>query len=732
MALLVDRITVADLTLAGRLGRRSAFPPEPAKAGSLKMTTRSLLQELRARFAEALNAVAGDSTPVDPQVRASGDPKFGDYQCNAAMALAGRLKRKPRDVAQAIVDAVEVADLAEPLEIAGPGFINIRLKPESLSGRLGRIAPVGEGGVNPNRPELTDRFGIPPVADGDRLRVILDYSSPNVAKQMHVGHLRSTIIGDVFARSLEFAGHDVIRQNHVGDWGTAMGMVILGLWYRETRRRRGETDDVLRRRLVDLQSARESGVDERRALLQPIATDWAADLSDANAAVEPVRLEQLELGYQFVQTLTTVAEKTGVQAPGPDGDIELADIPRLVTQMLQTGGEGNEFERALWEAARAASIGYCQELYDRLGVLLRPEDVRGESFYHARLPRVVDDLRTALTGEGRTAPDGAKAVFREDQGAACVFVYEPDGKPRYANPDGEALPLIVQKSDGAFLYATTDLAALRYRVSELHGQRLIYVTDPRQQLHFKMFFDVGRAMGWAAPTTRLEHVTFGSVLGENRRPLKTREGGVITLARLLDEAESRAFELLHERQRAAESEEEGAAIPRFDEVEMREVARRIGIASIKYADLCRDRNSDYVFSWDKMLAFQGNTAPYMLYAYARIRSIYRRAADEFPDAQPYAADVTIQLDHPTERALALRLARLPETLESIVDELTPHTLCAYLFDLAADFMRFYEACSVLKAPDAASRASRLRLCDLTARGLRLGLSLLGIPVIERM
>ncbi len=696
------------------------------------MSTRSLIQALRGRFAAALRAVAGAEAPADPQVRPSADAKFGDYQCNAAMALAGRLKKKPRDVAQQIVDAVEVDDLAERLEIAGPGFVNIHLKDARLAGTLERIAATPDIGSDDPRPDQTDRFGISPVEEAERLRVVLDYSSPNVAKQMHVGHLRSTIIGDVFARVLEFAGHSVIRQNHVGDWGTAMGMVILGLWYRETRRRRGESDDDIRARLAALQAARDASVADRAALLAPIAADWRSDLNAPDTTVEPVALEQLELCYQFIQTLTSVAAKTDVRVPGPDGDIDLADIPRLVTHMLQSGGASNEFERALWNAARAASIGYCQELYDRLGVLLRPEDVRGESFFHDLLTDTVRELRAALSGDGRVAPDGAVVTFREDQGAACVFIHEPDGRPRYANPDGEALPLIVQKSDGAFLYATTDLAALRYRVSALHGDRLIYVTDARQQLHFRMFFDVGRAMGWAKPETRLEHVTFGSVLGENRRPLKTREGGVITLSALLDEAESRALEMLRQRRRDADAAGEPDAAPVFDEAEMVEVARRIGIASVKYADLCRDRNSDYVFSWDKMLAFQGNTAPYMLYAYARIRSIYRRAAAEFPDADPYGADVALRLDAPAERALALRLARLTETLDVVADDLLPHTLCTYLHDLASDFMRFYEACSVLKAPDAATRASRLRLCDLTARALRLGLSLLGIPVIERM
>jgi len=746
----------------------------------------SLQSLLAARFAAAIAQVAGTPAErVDPQVRPAGDPQFGDYQCNAAMALARPLKSKPRDLAQRIKDAVTpaLADIAEPLEIAGPGFINVRLKAEFLARYLGEIprptrdvasAPRGrrdepmsgtEAGrcAGPSLPlglRFEDRVGLPP-AEGPR-RVVVEYSQPNIAKQMHVGHLRSTIIGDVLARVLAFQGHEVIRQNHIGDWGTQMGAVMLGLWYIRTRLRRGDSIEGVRELHERLKGLTGAAVEARRAALAPICAEWSQDLQDRSLddlSGVGVTLDELELGYVFVQTLMTVAKRTGATVTSREGQPELLeDVPRKVTLMLQSG---HEYERREWEAARDISLRYCQDLYDRLGVLLTPADVRGESFYNDRLPRVIEELRERFgaerdqgikgsrdQGAGRshltTSPPShtVRAEVRDDRGAVVLYLYDEQGQPLFKNPDGEVLGMIVQKSDGAYLYATTDLAAIRFRLLELDfpsggvgAERVIYVTDARQKLHFRMFFACARAAGWITDAVQVEHVTFGSVLGADRTPLKTRAGGTIKLRDLLKEAETRALELLEKRDQGSEGsrdqgeERQGAQLADDEKLA---IAQRVGIAAVKYADLRNDRNADYVFDWDRMLALQGNTAPYMMYAYARIRSIYRKAAERFGAPDVYAPGVKLALNHPTERALALRLARLREAIDAVAAELTPHVLCTYLYDLAGEFMRFYESCPVLAAKDEATRLGRMRLCDLTARTLKLGLGLLGIEVIERM
>ncbi|MEW6199325.1 MAG: arginine--tRNA ligase [Planctomycetota bacterium] len=734
------------------------------------MTHDSLYNLLTAHFAAAVSEVAGATAGgIDAAVRPAGDPRFGDYQCNAAMPLAKVLKTKPRDVAQRIVAAVQprLADLAEPLDIAGPGFINIRLKADFLARYLGDIPappPVESTGPWPvphepaqpapqARAPAMDRVGLPPVEQPRR--VVVEYSQPNIAKQMHVGHLRSTIIGDVFARVLSFEGHEVIRQNHIGDWGTQFGMLIR--WYREHPLPTAQTHD---------------------------------DVLDA-----------IERDYRAAQERF-------------EADAIFADEARRAVTALQ-GGDADANQ--LWRRICQLSLDAIDETYRRLGVLLRPEDVRGESFYNDRLAGIIAELRQTLAGDatplGRASDpppfpggggggsgssatraqnppvvppergDGSalpvvppdrgdgrwpRAEVRDDQGAVCVFLYDEHGQPLFKNPEGDILPMIIRKSDGAYLYATTDLAAIRYRLKEMvfpsgvGAQRVIYVTDARQKLHFQMFLATARAAGWITPEVSVEHVTFGSVLGADRKPLKTRSGGTIKLRDLLDEAEQRAYALLTEREQdaaagpgagpsvaaglrtgrpAPDRDQESAGASPADrdesaaplsEEEKRHIARRIGIAAVKYADLRNDRNGDYVFDWDKMISFQGNTAPYMMYAYARIRSIYRKAAERIGTPNVYAPDVRIRVGEPTERALALRLARLREEIDKVAADLLPHTLCAYLYELAGDFMRFYENCPVLAAPDDATRLSRLRLCDLTARTLKLGLGLLGIEVIERM
>lgn len=710
------------------------------------------------RFEAALRTLGGaTAAATQAHVRAAGDAKFGDYQCNAAMALAKHFAMKPRDLAEKLVATAKLDDVAEKIEIAGPGFINITLKTAYIEsvwaeGLRGYVNPTDAGAsaqaeacgstsVGVPRFAPADRIGIPAAAKPDT--VVLDYSSPNIAKQMHVGHLRTTVIGDVFARVLEFAGHRVIRQNHIGDWGTAIGAVITGLWYIRTRIARGETLDAIRARLTQAIELKGKPVEARRSWLAPIAAEWTADLTQDGESATTSRattLDELELGYVFVQTLSSVAEGSDVRVGGGDGAKRLEDIPRLTTTFLQ---RGDAWERGEWEQARAISMNACQELYERLGVTLRAEDVFGESAYEPMLSKTVSDIRTSLATR-RASGDGAIAAeCRENQGAQCIFLYTAKGEPAYKTAEGEPLPMIIQKSDGAYLYASTDLAAVRHRTETLGATRVIYVVGAPQKLHFEMLFAAARALGWDHGA-RLEHVAFGSVLGENRKPLKTRDGGNVKLRDLLDEAEKRAYELLLERERgeAANSELGGAGGPavsesggapsrRLSDAQMREIARRVGIGAIKYFDLARDRNGDYVFHWDQMLAFQGNTAPYLMYAYARIRSIHRKAAETSGGPGGGTASGAVRLEHTTERALGLRLARFRETLDAIVADLMPHVLCAYLYDLASDFMRFYESCPVL-VDDVAVRGARLNLCDLTARTLKLGLSLVGIEAIEQM
>ncbi len=684
---------------------------------------RSIQAQLDASFRKALGAALGEAgRDADPLIRRAQDPQFGDYQANAAMGLAKALRQKPRDVAQRIVDALK-ADAAfgamcEPPEIAGPGFINLRLKPAFLAGSLAAIPPAPVGAE-----EAVDRLGIEPVAAPQT--VVVDYSGVNIAKQMHVGHLRSTIIGDVAVRALAFEGHNVIRQNHLGDWGLQMGQML--------------------RRLAP-----------RQELLGDATT---ADESLVRARIA-ANLSEIEKEYKAAQ-----AEEKADRA--------LAEQSRQWVVRLQAG---DPEARRVWERIRAGTMFACQQIYDRLGVLLTDADAAGESFYADRLTETVDELRAAL------AAGGGLADVREDQGALCVFHRDEKGQPAFKNPEGGPLPLIIQKSDGAYLYATTDLAAVRYRTRNLHADRVIYVTDARQELHFKMVFATARAAGWTRKPdggeVRLDHVMFGSVLGEDRRPLKTRSGENVMLRDLLDEAVARAEQLVRA------NEADPAKRRGFSEAQIRQIAEAVGIGAVKYADLAQNRLSDYIFSWDKMLAMDGNTAPYMMYAYARIRSIHAKAAESsdgailrqaqgersdegeeknsdagedsalrsqssdtnagravLRDRAPAGPEVrppvepqssVLELVEPAEVALAKCILQFADVVDAVADELKPNILTGYLYELAGAFMKFYETCPVLKAATPALRSSRLRLCDLTARTLRTGLDLLGIRVVERM
>ena len=565
-----------------------------------------------------VRAFGAELADADPLVRPTQDVRFGDFQANVAMGLGKRLGKKPRDVAEALVAALDVAGLAGRPEIAGPGFVNVRLD----DGWLARLA--GEAAAD------RARLGIPGVAHPHT--VVVDYSGPNVAKDMHVGHLRSTVIGDALARTLHFLGHRVVRQNHVGDWGTQFGLLIEHL----------------------------------------IEQEHAHAGSPLGPAID------LTASYRE-------ASQRGATDPA------FAERARERVVKLQTGDPET---RGTWQRLVALSAKQFATVYERLGVTLTLDDIRGESAYNDALPAIVADLRT--TG-----------LARESEGAVCVFL---DG---FKAKEGEPLPLIVQKSDGGYLYATTDLAALRYRADQLGARRMVYVTDARQRQHFQMVFAAARAAGWVSDDVRLDHVVFGSVLGEDGTPFKTRSGDTVPLAELLDRAEELALGLVL------------AKNPDLDPVERARVAHTVGIGAIKYADLASDRVKDYVFSWPRMLAMDGNTAPYLQYAYARIRSIFRKAR---LDTAPVAP---VRLDEPAERALVLALLQLDGVVEAVARTLEPHRLCGYLYEVATAFSTFYEACPVLQAP-AGVRESRLVLCGLTADTMKIGLGLLGIETLERM
>ncbi len=632
-----------------------------------------IVEQLQSFFAQALVSALGEfGRGVDPLIRPSADARFGDYQSNLAMGLARQLKAKPRDLAEQVVAALppEFAQMCAPCELAGPGFINIRLKPAWMAAALGQTLAdaAGRAGV-----PLTERPSI----------VVVDYSGPNVAKQMHVGHIRSTILGDCFARVLEFLGHKVIRQNHIGDWGTQFGMLCA----------------YLKEKMPG-------------ALENP----------------EQVHLADLEGFYREASTLD--------KADAGFHERARAEVVALHNREPST--------MRAWQYIVAESRRHYLPLYQRLNVSLTQADERGESFYADRLAGVVEGLAGQFgSAPGAALPEGPRISVEVSDGALCVFHTSAAGEPLFKNPEGNPLPLLIRKSDGAFLYATTDLAALSFRIEELGAERIIYVTDARQAQHFEMVFTTARAAGWIKREDRevaLEHVTFGSILGEDRKPLKTRSGENVKLADLLDEALERAEALLRA------NEADPAKRRGFTEEEIHDVAAAVGVGAVKYADLSQNRQTDYLFSWDRMLALEGNTAPYLMYAYARIRSIYRKGPEQgggLPaggegmrlaggQGMRLAGGQTLRLDEPTERRLGLQLLRFGELVAAVAQSLRPNLLTDYLYELSGNFMSFYEQCPVLRAEDADLRASRLALCELTAQTLETGLGLLGIRVVERM
>jgi arginyl-tRNA synthetase len=571
---------------------------------------------LSEKVGQALIA-AGADADCEPQVRQSAKVQFGDYQANGVMAIAKKLGMAPRQLAEKVLTHLDLSGIASKVEIAGPGFINIFLAPEFLADQVSLALQ-------------SDRLGITkPQAQ----TIVVDYSAPNVAKEMHVGHLRSTIIGDASVRTLEFLGHNVIRANHVGDWGTQFGMLIAWL---------------------ELQQQQNAG---------------------------EMALADLEGFYREAKKHY-------------DEDEAFAERARSYVVKLQGG---DEYFLQMWRKLVDITMTQNQMTYDRLNVTLTRKDVMGESLYNSMLPGIVADLK-------------AKGLAVESEGATVVFLDE------FKNKEGEPMGVIIQKKDGGYLYTTTDIACAKYRYETLHADRVLYYIDSRQHQHLMQAWTIVRKAGYIPESVSLEHHMFGMMLGKDGKPFKTRAGGTVKLADLLDEALERARRLVAEKN------------PDMPADELEKLANAVGIGAVKYADLSKSRTTDYVFDWDNMLAFEGNTAPYMQYAYTRVLSVFRKA--EVDESALLAAKVVISEDR--EAQLAARLMQFEETLNVVAREGTPHVMCAYLYDLAGLFSGFYEHCPILSAGNEEVRNSRLKLALLTAKTLKLGLDTLGIETIERM
>ncbi len=656
----------------------------------------NILAELQSRFAAALAGLADDPREMAALVRPSQDPKFGDYQANFAMPLGKRLGRPPRDLAAEVVARLQFDDLCEAPEVAGPGFINLRLKTDSLVAALQQAL-------------ADERLGVTP-ASNPRTYVV-DYSAPNVAKPMHVGHIRSTVIGDALARTLRFLGHRVIGDNHIGDWGTQFGMIIFGYKHFLDRaayeaRPVEELSRLYRlvNRLVDYHEGR-AALPERREQL----TRAEADLAKLSSAAAPTdkaaaknAAKALRRAEGNVNDLRAGLAQLEARLAEVDAEAALATLaeahPHIGRDVLSETArlhQGDPENLQLWREFLPPCLADIERVYDRLGVAF--DVTYGESFYHDRLGTVVDDLLE-------------RGIACESEGAICVF------------NEGHDAPMVIRKQDGAYLYGTSDLATIQYRVQEWSPDVLLYVVDHRQGLHFQQLFATARR--WGYERLELQHVSFGTVLGEDGRPFKTRSGDTVGLWGLLDEAVARAYRIVSDNDDAKPG---GAEI---SDERRRQIAEAVGIGALKYADLAVNRTSDYTFSYDRMLAMNGNTATYMQYAYARVLSIF--AKGDVDVAALRAAGAAIHLDHPAERALALGLLQFSEALADSVAEYRPNLLTAYLFELANRYSSFFEQCPVLKAPDEATRTSRLLLCDLTARTIRQGLQLLGIRVVDRM
>lgn len=577
------------------------------------MNIQALLSD---KVSQALIA-AGAPADCEPQVRQSAKVQFGDYQANGVMSVAKSLGKPPRQVAELVIANLDLTGIASKVEIAGPGFINIFLDPTFLAKHVDEAV-------------ASDRVGVTTVAPQT---IVVDYSAPNVAKEMHVGHIRSTIIGDAAVRTLEFLGHKVIRANHVGDWGTQFGMLI--------------------------------------AYLEKQQQENAGEMA----------LADLEEFYR-------AAKKHY------DEDAEFAERARAYVVKLQGG---DEYCREMWRKLVDITMTQNQQTYDRLNVTLTRDDVMGESLYNPMLPGIVADLK-------------AKGLAVESEGATVVYLDE------FKNKDGDPMGVIIQKKDGGYLYTTTDIACAKYRYETLHADRVLYFIDSRQHQHLMQAWTIVRKAGYVPESVTLEHQMFGMMLGKDGKPFKTRSGGTVKLTDLLDEAMERARNLVAEKN------------PNMPADELEALAKSVGIGAVKYADLSKSRTTDYIFDWDNMLAFEGNTAPYMQYAYTRVLSVFRKA--EIDEAELLKAPVVIREDR--EAQLAARLLQFEETLNVVARDGTPHVMCTYLYDVAGLFSGFYEHCPILAADSEEARNSRLKLALLTAKTLKLGLDTLGIETVERM
>ena len=578
-------------------------------------TLKHILSQL---VADALSEVSG-LADCDPNVITASKPEFGDYQSNGVMSIAKKISSNPRQLASAVVEkmTVDANPLIEKFEVAGPGFINIHLSDTALMQRASEIQ------------NDLERL-IPRTSHAEK--IVVDYSSPNLAKEMHVGHLRGTIIGDCLARVLERQGHEIIRQNHVGDWGTQFGMLI----------------------------------------------SYMRELSASQGDDLPTQLADLESFYRAAKERF-------------DADPEFADTARGSVVKLQSGDADH---LNAWQQFIDESLKHCQAIYDKLNVTLSRKDLKAESFYNDDLKGVMEKLESV-------------SLLSISDGARCVFL------PEFTGKNDEPLPVIIQKTDGGYLYATTDLAAIQYRSYDLKAERSLYVVDARQSLHFQQVFAVAREAGFSSENISLEHIAYGTMMGNDGRPFKTRSGDTIKLVDLLDEAVRRAYELVSQKN------------PDLDEATYTEIAKQVGIGAVKYADLSKNRTSDYIFDWSSMLSFEGNTAPYLMYAYARIRSILRKQNTGLESIK------ISSLSEPVERNLVLKIMQLSEVVEMVARDCYPNLLGNYLYELAGLFMRFYESCPILKA-EPELRDSRLALSGLTAATLKQGLDLLGIETLEKM
>lgn len=577
------------------------------------MNIQALLSE---KVSQAMIA-AGAPADCEPQVRQSAKVQFGDYQANGMMAVAKKLGMAPRQLAEQVLTHLDLSGIASKVEIAGPGFINIFLDPAFLAEQVQQAL-------------TSDRLGVSQPA---RQTIVVDYSAPNVAKEMHVGHLRSTIIGDAAVRTLEFLGHHVIRANHVGDWGTQFGMLI--------------------------------------AWLEKQQQENAGDMA----------LADLEGFYRDAKKHY-------------DEDEAFAERARNYVVKLQGG---DAYFREMWRKLVDITMTQNQITYDRLNVTLTRDDVMGESLYNPMLPGIVADLK-------------AKGLAVESEGATVVFLDE------FKNKEGDPMGVIIQKKDGGYLYTTTDIACAKYRYETLHADRVLYYIDSRQHQHLMQAWTIVRKAGYVPDSVPLEHHMFGMMLGKDGKPFKTRAGGTVKLADLLDEALERARRLVAEKN------------PDMPTDELEKLANAVGIGAVKYADLSKNRTTDYIFDWDNMLAFEGNTAPYMQYAYTRVLSVFRKADID----EQALANAPVIISEDREAQLAARLLQFEETLTVVAREGTPHVMCAYLYDVAGLFSGFYEHCPILSAENDAVRNSRLKLAQLTAKTLKLGLDTLGIETVERM